>query len=98
MKLWKYHTPSGTVSPVEGEPWPGRDEHGARCYENTHFITEAEAWEYMAKDAEAAVLLARARVTRALEMQRAAEEAVSIACVDYEIVCTNRRQAGQAKS
>ena len=98
MKLWKYHTPSGTVSQVEGEPWPGRDEHGARCYENTHFITEAEAWEYMAKDAEAAVLLTGARVTRAREMLRAAEEAASIAYVNYEIVCTNRRQAGQAKS
>jgi len=98
MKLWKYNTPTGTVSPVEGEPWPGQDENGATCYENSHFNTEAEAWENMAKDAAAAVSLAGSCVTRAREMLRAAEQTAASACADYTIVRTNRRQAGQDKS
>ena len=95
MKLWKYHTPTGTVSSVEGEPWPGRDENGDVCYENRHFETEGEAWGRMATDAKAGVSLAGSAVTRAREMLRDAEVQAASACADYALVRTNLRQAGQ---
>jgi len=97
MKLWKYNTPTGTVSPVNGEPWPGKDENGDTCYENSHFNTEGEAWDRMVKDAAAGVSIAGSDVTRAREMLREAEGRAGSACVDYALVRTNRRQAGQDK-
>ena len=58
MKLWKRDTKNFTVREVDGEPWPGTDEDGDTCYENTHFANEADAWKSLEAEARAWLSLA----------------------------------------
>lgn len=65
MKLWKVDATAGTVRQVAGEPYPGRDEEGDKCYENTHFADETTAWEKLLRETAAGVALAGSAVVEA---------------------------------
>jgi hypothetical protein len=93
MKLWKYHTATGTVRRVEGKPYPGKDEDGETCYDNSHFKTEEEAWAAMVRDAEAGVSLAGSAVQSARKKMEEAEKDAASACADYAVVRANRKAA-----
>lgn len=76
MKLWKRDTKNMTVREVDGEPWPGTDEEGETCYENTHFASREEAMDSLRRDVAARVSLAASRVTNAMnELAQANAEA-----------------------
>lgn len=44
MRFWKIDTRKWTVREVFGEPFPGEDEEGDSCLENTHFMSPCAAW------------------------------------------------------
>ncbi len=95
MKLYKRDTQNVTVREVEGEPYPGTDSDGEICYINSHFRTEAEAWESLKAEVEARVSLAGCNVAqKKLELQKAQEKAGE-AAIAFEKMRENMRQAGQ---
>lgn len=73
MKLWKADTTNWVVREVEGEPYPGIDEDGETCYENTHFSSKAEALDHLEKEAIAMVSLSARSLLRARERLKDAE-------------------------
>lgn len=81
MLLWKYDLSTGTVREIEGEPWPGHDADGDICYENSHFKTEAKAWESLIGEVTAWVKLSGRRVaeakSRLVEAEKKAGEAAA---------------------
>lgn len=86
MKLWKRDTENWTVREVEGEPWPGYDSEGHKCYENTHFANEADAWESLEGEARAWLSLAtsgliQARADVAKREKECADAAIAVATV-----------------
>lgn len=86
MKLWKRDTTNWTVRQVDGEPWPGSDSEGDKCYTNTHFENEADAWESLESEANAWVSIASRNLKRVREdvllQERAlAEAALALASV-----------------
>lgn len=89
MKLWKYHSETGTVTSIEGTPYPGTDADGETCYDNTHFKTEDEAWKHMVKDVMAGVSLAGMAVKSTRKALTAAEHEAGQACERYCNVMKN---------
>ncbi len=101
MKLWKRDTKNWTVRQVEGDPWPGSDSEGDKCYVNTHFDNEAEAWEQLHAEAKAWLSLsvrslndARATVTK--YEKESADAAVALAGV-MKSMPSNVEVSGAAK-
>lgn len=92
MKLFIYDSDLGTVSEIEGTPWPGKDANGETCYENSHFKTEAEAWEAMIKDVSAGVSLSGLDVDSVRKRLRAHEERAATCCVQFARANDNYRQ------
>ena len=80
MSLWSIN--SGEPREVSATGC-GRDEVGHRVYDNTHFVTEREAWEHLRINAEAMVILAGQDVRRARAALRKAEEAAGAAVEQY---------------
>lgn len=66
---------TGTV-PVECETpgWPNTDIDGNQMYDNTHFLTEAEAWKRVIADADAHVELETRHVQHLRQTLQAAEK------------------------
>ncbi len=89
MRLWKYHSETGTVTSIEGTPYPGTDADGETCYDNTHFHTEDEAWKHMIEDVRAGVSLAGMAVISTRKSLTAAEHEAGQACKRYSIVMKN---------
>ena len=86
MKLWKRDTEKWTVREVEGEPWPGYDSEGYKCYENTHFANEADAWKSLEAEARAWLSLAtsgliQARADVVKREKERADSAIAVATV-----------------
>ena len=95
MNLYTNDPQNWTVLEVEGEPYPGTDSDGEICYINSHFRTEAEAWESLKAEVEARVSLAGCNVAqKKLELQKAQEKAGE-AAIAFEKMRENMRQAGQ---
>lgn len=57
MVLYFADTNNWDVVEVQGEPWPGRDCHGNRCYDNTHFKTRQEAVDKLMSESNAWMIL-----------------------------------------
>ncbi len=82
--LWYADTSRMEVREVQGTAWPDNDSEGNQIYENSHYKTEAKAWDCVLRNAEAGVKLGAAMVVncrqRLLEAeQRAAQDAVNYA-------------------
>jgi len=67
MKLWRADTkqlkPVLVVCPHGG--YPADDADGISIYNNTHFSTEAEAWDRLKAEADAGVSLAASDISEA---------------------------------
>jgi hypothetical protein len=83
MKLFIYDSTKGTINEIEGTPYPGKDANGDICYENTHFKTEAEAWQAMIAEVAAWVSLSGNKVALARSRLRDFEEKAATCCVQY---------------
>lgn len=95
MKLYKMDLQDFTVREVEGEPYPGTDRDGEICYINSHFRTEAEAWESLKAKVEARVSMsARDLTQKKWELQKA-QEKCGEAAIAFEKMTENMRQSGQ---
>ncbi len=84
MRLWKADTQNWTVREVEGSPYPGTDEDGDTCYENTHFHSEIEALASLKREAEAWVKMSARDLLSAQKLLRDAEKE----CGDAAIALT----------
>lgn len=90
MKLYRYDTKTASVIQTEGEGWLDADTDGNTIYENTHFKTEREAWDYMLRDAEAGVKLDADNVhRRRIELAKAEAQAATSA-IEWAAVCRAR--------
>lgn len=80
MKRWKADRGAAVEVECEEAGYPHLDADGETQFDNTHFDTEAEAWESARADAEARISLAGSEVER-LEgaLRRAQEEAAEAA-------------------
>lgn len=67
MRLWKWDSKTWTVREVEGEPYPGSDNEGDTCFDNTHFKSKAEALTSLRREVEAIVKLSARDLIRAKE-------------------------------
>lgn len=94
MILYKYHSKSGTVKAVEGEPWPGTDADGDTCFVNSHFATEGEAWDAMVRDVSAGVSIAARIVEQVREELRQAETKAATAAIEFARVMANKKAKG----
>ncbi len=85
MKVWK--GTDGMTAPEEREcekfGWPNRDSAGEEMFRNTHFRTEAEAWESIRASVEAGVSLSGHRVNDAREQLRRIEQQAADAASEY---------------
>lgn len=66
--------------------YPHRDAQGRIQYDNTHYDTEAEAWERLVEGAEAWVSLAGDGIRTAREALRRAEENAGKAAEHFTLV------------
>jgi hypothetical protein len=87
VKVWKL-TSENIPREVECEvfKYPHTDADGDTIFENTHWLTEAEAWDYALTDANARISLAArsvrdARQRLAQEEKEAADAALMLAAV-----------------
>jgi hypothetical protein len=92
MKLYKYNLRTGTVIEVEGDRWPGKDSDGDTIYENTHFHTEAKAWEKLLAECQAGCRLAGDQVDLCRSKLADAQAAAGDMCAEYARAMKNRRQ------
>jgi hypothetical protein len=89
MKLWKRDTENWTVREVDGDPWPGIDSDGDKCYTNTHFETEAVAWASLYAEARAWLSLStRALLAAREDLARREKE-----CVEASLALAGVMQA-----
>jgi hypothetical protein len=100
MKLWKADSKNWTVREVEGEPYPGSDQDGDTCYENTHFQSEAEALDSIRREAEAFVKLSARQLLRAQHALHIAEAECGAAAIAltkvYDLTpSSNKEESGQ---
>ena len=90
MKLYRYDTKTASVIQTEGEGWPHADTDGRTIYDNTHFKTEREAWDYMLRDAEAGLRLDADKVHRLrIELAKAESQAATSA-IEWAAICKAR--------
>lgn len=92
MRLYKVDTEAWTVREVEGESWPGNDSDGDTCYENTHFVDEAEAWAKLRAEVETGVSLAGRAVAQAKAALAAAEKEAGRMAEAFAVVCDRFRE------
>lgn len=96
MKLWKADQERWIARLVEANPYPGRDEDGDICYDNTHFKTEEAAWDSLEANARAGVTLAGAAVLHAQSQLREAEATAGQAAAELrQFIESRRKVAGQ---
>jgi len=76
MKLYKRDTKKWEVREVEAEPYPGDDSEGEKCYINTHFENETDAWKSLKVNVEAFVSMSAQRIDDAKrELEKAEKQA-----------------------
>jgi hypothetical protein len=57
MTLYFVETAKWEVREVQGEPWPGKDNEGNSCFDNTHFAAQQEAMNRLVNKASAYVIM-----------------------------------------
>lgn len=82
MTLYFADTAAWTVREVQGEPWPGKDNEGNQCFENTHFKTRNDAIDRLLNEASAYMIMSGREVMEAEKRlqiaQIAAAESVKV--------------------
>ena len=100
MKLWKARGGDEDPGIIEVEcpkgRYPACDADGETIFDNTHFDTEAEAWERLAGDAAAGLSMTTGHVVDLRTRLAKAEREVVDAAVFNELVRT-RRAAREAR-
>ena len=95
MKLHKLDTKQWTVREVEREPWPGRDEEGEACFDNTHYESADDAWEKLEDECFAGLGIAVRRLeSKKIELRQAEQSAADMA-VAVELMRANKAARGQ---
>jgi len=94
-----YRGTDGDTAPVpfEYDPEPSGDipaftKGGMKCYVNTHFKTEEEAWESIIRSVDAGIKLAGSAVELAEAQQRTAYEYAGKAAIEYKSAHENYRR------
>lgn len=94
MKVWKGS--DGMTAPEEREcevfGYPNRDSRGDTMYKNTHFRTEAEAWESIRESVQAGVSLTGHSVTYAKEQLRQVETQAAKAVEEFAVAMDGYRR------
>lgn len=87
MKLFKRDTTKWEVRQVDGEPYPGEDSEGEKCYINTHFENESDAWDSLKSNVEAYVEMSARRIEDAkIELAKAEKQAAEAACAIAKVL------------
>lgn len=93
MKMWKVDTGKWTVRQVEGEPWPGKDNEGECCFENTHFDNASDAWRKLDSESVAYCECVGWRVKNCKEALQRAETEAGLAVVALALAQQNHKTA-----
>jgi hypothetical protein len=88
-----YRGTDGDTAPVpfeydpepNGSGIPAYTKDGAKCYTNTHFKTEREAWDSIIRSVDAGVKLAGSTVERAEAKRLLAYEYAGKAALEYKL-------------
>ena len=86
MKLYKVDIVKCEVREIDGEPWPGSDSEGDKCFANTHFAVENAAWEKLNESVVAWVEVAARDVVRQRAQVLVYERNAADAAIAFERV------------
>lgn len=74
-KLYKVCCKNWEIRIVNGQPWPGQDDEGDKCFVNTHFESELDAIKRLIDCATSRLSLGQRAVTTAeYHLRRAKQE------------------------
>lgn len=92
--VWTASDDRTSVVPVECEEpgYPHRDVHGVTMYENTHFLSEADAWDHLLRNAKAGLSLATRDLAARRSRVREAEQAVVAAAEELHAAEENHER------